>query len=300
MTPGTYRDPNALELAAIRKWRKVILLSRKKMEAFLAGAAACAYAEQFRRAQAPKTTTVVFTSEDQKLVQRICEAASYIERAYAHCEMGRWGIKLRPDGDLDVLKPNEDKESPAFVPPAGFKFPAPGVEMDLGAFWVPLIILAIVIGGAVVTTKSINYYAEQGAQNAQKALAKLNAEMATQPEDVRAAWLAFQKANPYAQEKGLLDRLLGSVGDVAPIILIALLAFAFMGKAGKATVATVQQNPRRRRARRNPCGGEFSPPESWRVHWSKDPDKRERQLGHVLGQLHKPKMDQWEGWFGYQ
>lgn len=254
MKPEEVRQPTPQEQRRIDQWRASILKGRKNVEKMISAAALASYGEYFRISlpkPLQKNVSIVFSAEDQRRIMQLITAWNFIEVAYAFAESGRWGVQLNKTGDLDIVSSEKDPDYFVYKAPAGMTWPAPGVALD--GFWIPLIILAIVISGAVVTTKSIDYYAGKEAVAAQQKLSALNLEMAQQPPDVRASWAEFQKSNPYAQEKSAFDKLFESVGNLGPFLLIgavALVAVSAFSKKASRTAETVRTNPRRRRRRK--------------------------------------------------
>jgi hypothetical protein len=253
------------EREIFEKWRGAVVKGRSSVEAMIAGAACCAYADEFRKEYAPHLEAPM-TVERANRVINIVGRWNRLEEILAGCERERFGIRI-DRGDVMVYAATDDKE------------PGPGVDATgLGIIWF-VVAGVVLIVGAIITTEALDYSARKEEIGLKKQFADINAKMAKEPPDVRAAWETFQKSAPFAQEKSLWDKLTGGASNALSMLAIgALVLFGFkaFSAARSSSSGRIQ----------NPCGRGLSPKrggwsKSGRVRWADDGTKRARQIRHI-------------------
>lgn len=263
---GERRTLTAEERAIFERWRAAVVKGRSSIEAMISGAACCAYADEFRKEYAPHLEAPMTVDKANRIVA-IVGRWNRLEEILAGCDLERYGIRI-DRGDVMVYGAAGDKE------------PGPGVDATgLGVVWFIVVGLVLIIG-AIVTTEALDYSARKEEIGLKKQLADLNAKMAKEPQDVRAAWDSFQKSPPFSQEKSIWDKLGEGVSNALSMLAIGALVL-FGVKAWSAA-----RSSRSSGRIENPCGRGLSPrrggwSKSGRVRWADDGAKRARQIRHI-------------------
>lgn len=280
MTTQRTRPPTAQEQRVFDRWTKAIENGRRSMEGMIAGASLCGYAEQFRREWTPQLAPVL-TAWDAQRVQAILEDWNKIERLKSAVDLQQFSIVLSPSGtDIDVTQ--HDPQLP----------PVEGLGI---APLVAVLVIVVVVAAVIAVTEGLDFAAKQQAQLHRTAFAKLSADMAKQPEPIRKAWQQMLDSQPVKQEKGLLEKIFGSDFSAAlPLIGLGIALYLFWPMLSEAR----RDAKRQAEPEPNPCGGDPRTPDQWRVNWSRDPRKAERQLEYITDDPRTFKnLKGWKGWF---
>jgi len=284
MTPRT-RQANGAELAAFRRWEAATLKGRKSIEAAIAGASVLSYLERFRRDRVPFLAPL-WTEDEGRSLDKILDAWNRLERILAAVQRGQLSIVLTPAGDLDVVQ--HDESGPRFD---GFGF----------APLVAIIIIVAIVGSVISLVAGLDFMAKTKATNYKAAQQNFAAQMAAQPAPIQQAYKDLMKSSPVAEDAGYLDKFLGTVSSLAPLAIGALAIFLLAPLISKG-IGAVKESRRREAADRpfeNPCGGAGRTPDQWRVAWSRDPRKAQRQLEYVIDSATKKDLSGWREWFDY-
>lgn len=277
MTPANTRQPTAQEQRAFDDWHKAIVSGRRSIEAMIAGAAACAHAEAFRREWTPQLAPVL-TRQEADRVTAIVRDWNQLERLKSAVDLQQLAIVLTPSGqDIDVVQSDEGMEP----------------FQELGNPLVALVVVVVVVAAVIAVGKALDYSAKTQARLHRTALTKLSADMAKQPEPIRKAFLDMMNSQAMKQETGILDGFFGKAGSILPLVGVGLalyLLWPMLSEARRDAKRASEPEP-------NPCGGDPRTPEQWRVSWSRDPRKAERQLGHITDEPTFKDLSGWKGWF---
>lgn len=289
MTTARTREANAEEIAAFRRWEEAVKKGRRSIQAAIAGASVLSYCERFRRDRVPFLAPL-WTEDEGKSLDKILDAWNRIERILAAVQKRQLAIRLTPTGDLDVVQ--TDPDGP-----------------DARAFGilpvVAVIVVVAIVGSVISLVAGLDYMAKQKANDYNAARANFAAQMAQQPPQIQQAYADLMKSQPVADDASYLNKFLGTVKSVAPIALVALGLFLLaplLSKgfgAAKAARRRIAEEEEPARPFENPCGGAGRTPDQWRVSWSRDPRKAQRQLDYVIGSATKKDLSGWADWFSY-
>jgi hypothetical protein len=269
---GWSRPLTTDERAKFEKWRAALLSGRTSIARLVSAGACCSYAEQFRTDNAPHLAPVITTAQAEHLT-KIIGKWNRTEEIFAGCEMERFGIQI-DKGDIMVFAAPGEREPGAAVDPS-----------DLGVIWF-VVIGVVLIVSAIVTTTAIDYAAQKDENKLKSQFADLSAKMAKEPPDVRAAYEAFLKSSPMAEEKSIWDKLAEGVTGALSMVAIGVLAF-FLIKTFAQARGSSSSAPARIS---NPCGGATASiypakkggwSKSGKIRWSDDPARRRRQAQHI-------------------
>lgn len=281
MTPPRTRQANASELAAFKRWEAATLKGRRSIEAAIAGASVLSHLERFRRDRVPFLAPL-WTEDEGRSLDKILDAWNRLERILSAVQMGQLSIVLTPAGDLDVAQHEE----------SGPRWDGLGI-----APLIAIVVIVIVVASVISLVAGLDFMAKTKATNYKAAQQNFAAQMAAQPPQIQQAYLDLMKSSPVAEDAGYLDKFLGAVKSIAPIALGALAIFLLAPLFSKG-IAAVKES-RRARPFENPCGGAGRTPDQWRVAWSRDPRKAQRQLEYVIDSATKKDLSGWREWFDY-
>jgi len=272
------RQPTAHERSLFDRWQSRITSGRRSMEAMISAAAAAGYGEKFRRDRVPLLAPVL-TEAGAREVMQLCDRWNKMERAFAAVQQEQLAIVLTADGrDLDVVQTEPGPISFGIAP------------------LVAVLVIAVAVAGVIALCETLDYLARTQAQLHRAALARLSADMAQQPAPIRDAFRDLMNSEAMKQETKD-EGFFGGLGKIAPLAIGALALWFFLPMLSQARPRRSQEAPAENPFR-NPCGGDPRTPDQWRVAWSKDPRKAERQLRMIIDDPRAFKdLSGWEGWF---
>lgn len=274
----SHRPPNAEELKIFNRFRNAVVEGRASMRGYLGACETMAVVEQWRRNQiaagllSPGVLPIVFTKDQVEACKQRVAAWNYIESALSGLEIGRLGFQVGPNkkGEIDINI---------------FSQTAP----LLGGLLVLLSVGAVIVLGGIAAIVALKNSNLSGARKLKWDLAQLNQRMAAAPQVVRDAFKQLQKSTDFTEPKSAWDKLTEGIGKGAMTAVLAVAGVMLLTREGGPLGSP----------RPNPCGQ--ATPDDWNVKWSDDPEKAERQLEHVLGDLSDSDLERrWGNWFeGY-
>lgn len=261
------RPANPQEIAAARRFETAIAEGRKKVAAYLGLAGCLALAEEWRRAEVrsgrldPGAFPPLFTAGQVEEARAVAGNWNRLEDALTALYTQRFGIQAH-NKDIDIY----DLEA------------KPETQQGLGLPVLVVIVGAgVLISGAIALAVKWATDAERKAADFNARILEINSKMAAEPREIRESWRRLQQSAPYQQQRSFWESLKGGTATIALLSIAGLALYGFY--SGRQAI-------KRRRRIENPCGsGAISDPYSWKVRWSDDPAKLERQLDHVLDNL---------------
>ena len=229
---------------------------------------------------------VCWTQADQDALDGILDRYNTIGRIVAGVDLNKYLLFFDPKvGDITVLAP------PGMTPAEYDADVYPGA-ISMGAWFVPILIGAVILAGVWLVSKALETWATLKDEDTHQATIAADLKAAALPPDQRAAYAAFKaqsvkdriaEANA-SHEAGWFDKLFGAgTGSTIGLALGAVVALFVLSSFGSARAASSPAPA----PRENPYPGASCMSGArgggWkgRVKWSDDAGKRTRQARHI-------------------